>query len=217
MQNKLQLATPLLPAPVQQSGIRVTKSSSGVPAGRRHSFRATTACRATTSRTTSSRTSRTRSAASTASATSTCSARSTRCASGSTRTSSTTYALTPVDVSNAMLEPERAGRRAASSADTPAPDGAALQRDDHRSDAAAHARGVRQHPAEGRPTARRCACATSRASSSAPETYIIDSRYNGQPCVRHRHPARARRERARRPRRRCARGSTSWRRIFRPG
>ena len=60
VQNKLQLAVPLLPPQVQQSGIRVTQVGRGVPAGRRRSSRPTRTCRSTTSPTTSSRTCRIR-------------------------------------------------------------------------------------------------------------------------------------------------------------
>ena len=102
VQNKLQLAMPLLPQEVQQQGMRVAKATRNflVVVGFVSTDGSMTA--ATTSPTTSPPTCRTRSAARPASATISCSAPSTRCASGSTRPSSTTIGLTPDDVATAL-------------------------------------------------------------------------------------------------------------------
>ena len=171
VQNKLQLATPLLPQAVQQQGVQVTKSSSNflIVVGVR--LRRTAACpvrprrlrrlaRAGSDQPHRRRGRRPR-----------CSARSTPCASGSIRTSSPTIGLTPVDVSTAIKDQNVAGRGRRSWAALPAVPGQLLNATITGADAAANAGAVRRHPAAGQP--RRlagAACATSRASSSAAKT-----------------------------------------------
>ena len=93
----------------------------------------------------------------------------------------TNYGLTPVDVSTA-ISTERADRRR--------PDrrhavhaGHDAAGDDHRVDAAADARAVRQHPAEGQPDGSQVRLKDVAKLELGGENYNFDTKYNGQPTA----------------------------------
>ena len=195
VQNKLQLATPLLPQVVQQLGTKVTKSSS--------SFLLVLAF-VSEDGSMSKYDLANYVASNVADPLSRIDGVGTTTLFGSQyamrvwldATKLTNYALTPVDVKNAINESERAGgggrsRRHAGGGGADAPG------DHHGSDAAAHAGAVRQHPAEGE----------SGRLASAPEGCREDRARRRKLQLRHevqraadgrlRYPARDGRERAR--------------------
>ena len=116
-----------------------------------------------------------------------------------------TYGLTPADVVNA-IRPRMRSSRSVSSALPPPLTGSAAQRHGHGARAACRRRSNSAISCCAViPTARRCGCATWRASSSARPTTASDARYNGQPASGMRRHARDRRQCARHRARRARR------------
>ena len=113
-----------------------------------------------------------------------CSARSTPCASGSIRTSSTSYQLTPRDVDRRDPGAERPGLRRRSSAACRRSPGQQLNATDHRAEPAADAGAVRRDPAAtSTRTARSVRLRDVARVELGSESYNVDARYNGKPAA----------------------------------